>query len=218
MSRSFILDVNFPVFIERARRAEKLSRTDGYWALDAILNSAIALEALPNDIVRELQHTHEFTRGLDCQQLPESLINVSRIMPDVESAGPQVKFQILYALLCGKTFERGAQPFQDFNFLIKLRNEIVHPKCERIERGVDKPYEENSQALIKGILSKSISHLPKNVHLPWKRHLENDKAASWAVGTARAMIYAIRDAVPDSYLRRSLVEHTAPESSLNRPM
>ena len=203
----------------RARHAEKLASTDGYWVLDAILNSAIALEAFPNDFIRILETSYAFKDTPGCEQLAGSLVNVFRILPELEPLKVQIKYQMLYQLLCGKTFDRGTKPFQDFDFLIILRNEIVHPKCEGIEEGVDEPYEKVTKKLLNGIRARKLSNLPDDFHVPWKRHLENGVAASWAVSTARAMINAISEVVPESSLKRNwLSGMISPNSSLNRPL
>jgi hypothetical protein len=219
-NRSFHIDTNFPVFISRARIAEKMAASDGYWALDAILNSAIALEAYPNDLVGILRTPYEMGRKFpEIERLPEPLVNVYRIIPSIEQVASQTKYQILYHLLSGKTFDEGTQPFQDFTFLLTLRNEIVHPKCEAIEHGVEEPYEKVTRRLVAGIRSRNLSHIPQDHHLFWKRHLENSKAATWAVNTARAMVTAITDAIPDCSTKRGVLSSVVGKrSSLNRKL
>ena len=201
-----------------------MASDDGYWALDAILNSAIALEAFPNDIVRLLKSPYDMGIKLGnelplVQRLPESLMNVYRILPDLEELSSQTKYQVLYQLLCGRTFDPGTQPFQDFDFLIRLRHQIVHPKCEGIEHHVEAPYEKVTKKMIAGIRSRNLTHLESGHHIPWKRHLENTKAASWAVETARAMVVAIYDVFPDSITKTNMIAGmVGPNSSLNRPL
>lgn len=213
---SFTIDNNFPVFIGRARLAEKLAKENGYWALDAILNSAIALEAFPNDFIRVLRPSYELERN----RLPESLIAAYRILPEVETLAIQTKYQILVHLLNGTTFDPGKPPFQDFDFLIKLRNEIVHPKCEGIDNHSAKdPYEKVTKKMLAGIHSRNLSHIGREARLPWKRHIENAQSAEWAVATAKAMIVSICDVFPDSSLKRDwLLQITGENSSMKRPI
>lgn len=41
------------------------------------------------------------------------------------------KWMIVPRVLCGKTFDRGSQPFQGFHELVALRHKLMHPKTRR---------------------------------------------------------------------------------------
>lgn len=43
------------------------------------------------------------------------------------------KYYLLPLLLWGRTFDRGVQPYQDFDMLIRLRNALVHYKMKSFD-------------------------------------------------------------------------------------
>ena len=54
--------------------------------------------------------------------------NTPRFYKEIEQFRLADKWYFVPALACGKTFDKGTQPFQDFTRVIKIRNETVHPK------------------------------------------------------------------------------------------
>ncbi len=190
-----ISDVNFPVFIKKARIAAVCSATDPERALDAILYSAIAVEAFPNDVARHFEMPFKYHPD----KLTPELLALHRIMPELEEsrARVQTKYQILYFVLSGKTFDPQTPLFQEFEFLVKLRNQLLHPKCGSFEQTEDdKSYDKLSRSLIKAIRNRGLSGWRQKTSVPWKWHLKNQTTADWAVSVAKNMVCAIIDVVP----------------------
>ena len=196
MGSSFSPDSGCRLFINRAQQAVQRSEVDPPTALDAILYSAVAVEGFPNDFVKHIERVV----GGEKESLPSSLQAIYNILPDLEEARVQLrtKYKIMHYLLAGTTPDPGKQPWQDFEFLLKLRNEMVHPKCGDIENVVPPKYPKKSHDLIAGLRARNISHFHAQdvVSWPWTKHLENQKAAAWAVRTACSVIKAICDSVP----------------------
>lgn len=221
MAGSTHIHKHFPVFIRRARLAAKFSAIDPSRALDAIIYSAIALEAYPNDFVRWL----EMPIRLEPELVPPQLKAAYEIVSDLEEqrVSSRTKYQVLLYALSSRTFDPGAKPFDDFVFLFKLRDELVHPKCgyyHLSKDGMEGP-DKLTKKLIAALESRGLIERDADGHRaqqPWTMRLENLVAANWAIDTARAMINAICDAVPVCRYSGSINGVRDPHSSMNAPI
>ena len=211
------IDANFPRFIWRARVAAKLSDADPSRPLDAILYSAIALEAFPNDFADLIEVFSEHKPN----DFAVELLAVGRILPELEKqrVQPRTKYQILYHLLTTSTFDPSKPPYQDFEFLLNIRNELVHPKCNLVrnegEKGLVR-YDQKTRKLISGMIGRGFLLHPNDPCMPWKMYLDNKKAADWAVETACLMINAILDAVPECPFKNHIEHWRSPHSSMRK--
>jgi hypothetical protein len=88
-------------------------------AITAIITSTMATEAFINVIAEEQLSLTEW-RAVEKANLAEKWILVTKLLTD-------------------KVWDKGSQPFQDFNRLIKLRNELVHYKPKFVEGNI--PFE-----------------------------------------------------------------------------
>ena len=90
--------------------------------------SALAAEAFINELPEAASRDAYGTRGL---QLPAEpvLDDLAGTLSAMEQAHEriQAKYDAARKILTGRAFDHGAAPFQDFNDLIKLRNDLVHP-------------------------------------------------------------------------------------------
>ena len=91
--------------------------------------SALAAEAFINELPEAASRDAYGTRGL---QLPAEpvLDDLAGTLSAMEQAHEriQAKYDAARKILTGRAFDHGAAPFQDFNDLIKLRNDLVHPR------------------------------------------------------------------------------------------
>lgn len=131
---------------EREKNAEKLNRKPGTrssdeimqmiidkrretsWACSSIISSAIGCEAYINEFMMERIDEWE----------------------SLEKLGPKNKWIIVAKMITGKTFDKGKEPFQSFSKLIRLRNDLVHFKTEKL---VWDPRKERAPKGIAGELS-----------------------------------------------------------------
>jgi hypothetical protein len=87
-------------------------------------------------------------------------------------------------------FDKGKQPFQDFERLVKLRNAIMHTKPVGLnERHLG---EEVTNEL--GL--RNISLAAKSSNLAWFDRLMTPEVAQWACKSARAVILDLLNKVP----------------------
>jgi hypothetical protein len=143
--------------------------------LPAILMSVTAAEAFINELA-------EFLNVASRVRTP-SLETCAELLREIEEYQGQVtlKYHVAALALRGQIFDAGAQPFQDFAQLVKLRNAIVHLKPGGNGRKI-------ADALAQRGLALS-DEATKG--LPWLDRLLAPQTAKWAVQTARNMMLAV---------------------------
>lgn len=100
----------------------------------------------------------------------------------VEKLDVRAKYRIVPCLLWGNTFDRGSQPYQDFNILVNIRNELVHYKMKAYKIG-DMP------KCVRPLFERGMLLTPANkeVYSLWVDEVSCSKAALWAHNTACRM-------------------------------
>ena len=146
-------------------------------SLVAIIMAATAAEAFINELADYLQ---------DFASINESLGACADAVKKVEEDHGPVTLKYLEAsrALCGRMFNKGTQPYQDFAQLISLRNAIVHlkPGDTRGPKGADM------------LTQKGLAH---DHAMPWPLQLEKPQTAEWAVGAAHRIMLAILELTPE---------------------
>jgi hypothetical protein len=93
-------------------------------ALVSIVVAAISLEAFINEFggIAALLATLEGAPGW--------VTTLAEVLDEAENNRASItsKFQLAMLVISGRPFNRSAAPFQDFDLLVRLRNEIVHLK------------------------------------------------------------------------------------------
>ena len=129
---------NWPVFVHLAAEARdaavQVEEADSRaWpmrdALSAILFSALATEAFINELPEAAFRDAYALRSLQLPAVP--ILNELATTLGVMVAARekiQLKYQAARRILTGRAFDRGAAPYQDFDRLIALRNDLVHPR------------------------------------------------------------------------------------------
>lgn len=151
-------------------------------ALVAIVMAATAAEAFINELAGYL-HILDETQA-DWAPIPPTLVACGDVVKDVEDSHGSVtlKYMVAAFALSGRTFDKGAAPFQDFVELIKLRNAIVHLKPS------DTVGQKRTNALAdRGLAQPSTP----TYHMPWLDRLLTPETAAWAVRTARNMMLGL---------------------------
>lgn len=202
--RSVLVDLNFPLLLQRAQRAAELAEDDPTFGLDGVLFSAIAAEAFPNDLSQMLQI---FAK---CGTLPEPLAAARDLLPEFEQQKLQIrsKYQMLFYVLRGQSLNLGELPYQDFDLLITLRNELVHPKAGLVRRDQDGAiYEASVRRLLdrlkqRGLLDERFAKFER----PWRNQLESRAAAIWALSAVSRIVTLICDSIPESRTRRDYTD------------
>lgn len=85
---------------------------------------------------------------------------------------------LLPRLLTGRTFEKGQQPFQDFNTLVKIRNALVHFRMN------DAPLAAIEHLVRRGL---AFPEIRDGGHLAWTDQLSTLECSRWAINTSAIM-------------------------------
>jgi hypothetical protein len=173
-----------------AQTARDRARDNAADATVAIVFAVSAVESFLNEILDRLRFDHnrdqpELERARTMSEAAE-LFN--------KNAKVALKIQILSAALSGVTMDRGAQPLQDFDLLVKVRNILVHYRPEVLPES-GKPVTHESlygrlaeKGLVPPQSSEEISFIFNS--------LLNHKVAIWACDAARNMIGSVAKLLP----------------------
>ena len=169
--------------------------------VDATIYSAMASEAFPNDFAHVASILNE-------DNTPE-ITAAAQILSELEEqhAQTKTKYQVLYYLLAKTPLPRDVALWDDFDLLIRLRNELVHPKPETFEFG-DLDQRGRWVKLVKrldqrGLISRPLNAAPSE----WSFFLEDDeKVAAWALKTAKSMIQWVASVAPPCKFRETFLE------------
>ena len=144
----------------------------------AILFAAASMEAY----IAEVAYHGEMLSGFS-----EATTRFADVMEDAEAAHVQVrgKYLLAKAMLGGKPFDKGGRPFQDFEWLIRIRNDIVHRKPDVIR---DEPGK-----VIKFMRGRGLCRPVGDVQMGWLEEIATRAAARWACNTAVEMTDALFD-------------------------
>ncbi len=179
-------------------------------ALVAIVMAATAAEAFINELA-DYMHVLRDAQA-NWAPISPALVACADVVKEVEDAHGSVTLKYLVAsfALTGSTFDKGAQPFQDFAELIKLRNAIVHLKPG------DTVGPKRTDALADRGLAQSMT---EKYQMPWLDRLLTHETAAWAVRAARSIMLGILAMAPEQYeagamdplaiLKQSLRDNTA---------
>ena len=186
----------------RAKRAVEMAAEGADAGIDAIIFSAIAAEAFPNDLATWAAYEVNGDKRVSPQ-----LAAAVEILTQAESDRVQIKlkYQLVYYALTGLALPKGKPPFQDFAFLVDLRNALVHHKPDVVlEHGkFSREVKMMHAGLIqRGLVKRSPEHMPYD----WRALLdEEDKVARWAVGSCASMVSFIIDALPASKAKKAFL-------------
>jgi hypothetical protein len=120
------------------------------------------------------------------------------ILYEAEKANTSTRLKYLLAAFCtGQPFDKGAQPCQDFDLLIGLRDVLVHPhQLTRIEDGSFKTTKV-MKSVLRRVVGGAAFDLRYRHHDPGYNEICSTDVAEWACKTASAMIHALRERLPD---------------------
>lgn len=154
-------------------------------ALVAITFSAATLEALVMEIAFHAKRV--------AQRDPHSPATLlALVLEELEASrgAPTAKYNLLLATLFGKQYDKGAQPFQDFHLLFRIRNDIIHLKPQVL---ASEPV-----SIVAALTNKGLCK-PKNphVHTSFISDISTCATARWACNVVSNMVQSIRECLPD---------------------
>jgi len=197
--QSIFINTGAQDMIRRAKRVAEMTEAGYHIGADAIIFSAIAVEAFPSDFVGWASFIFDREPGYD-----KRVIAAVRLLKQAESDKLQIKlkYQLLHYALVGEGTDTGANPYQDFSFLIDLRNALVHHKVDIVDL-TTRSFEQQIAKIHQGLIQRKLVVRPTE-HMPddWKMVLdESPLAARWAVTTTQRMIKHTVDSIPDQKVR-----------------
>jgi hypothetical protein len=186
---------------ERARNTSSHDRELGQMdALDAIVFSAVALEAFINEAV-ELA-TQPPPPGTSN---PPSVNSFATLLADAERSHDSItlKFMRAHHAFTGSTYDAGRAPFQDFVLLVALRDAVVHYRPQDFfnvdARGVVTLTEAK---IIARLRSKRIASVASpTTHASWLLLVSTVAVARWSCKSASTMVASLLDVVPGSHFK-----------------
>ena len=157
--------------------------------LVSILFSAAALEAY----VMELQR-HAAGAAQHISQA-EYLQGLADVLDEAERSrgSVQLKFMLAKRLLPGQPFDKGAQPYQDFDLLFQLRNAIVHLKPQD---ATTEPHRLVVQLAARKLCERSEPRVLQS----WLDLIETRAVARWACNIVPAMVNALSEGLAPNSL------------------
>lgn len=198
------------MMIRKARLAANAASSKNWHGLDAIIYSALAVEAFVNDFG---------TMGalLEAKdRVPAVRIAVKALERAEKKRKPTMdKVAAVARWLSGSKPAKGTAPLQQLSLLLDLRNHIVHSRADILDgqdrtAGIQKLLE---RVHVQGEL------VPKNLRQlnDWRFMLDmSPGVALWALDVARAVALWIRDLCPDSEVKKQwLIPSTGPGSSMH---
>jgi hypothetical protein len=124
-------------------------------------------------------------------------------MIEDEQGSIGLKYHMASKILSGQTFEASKAPFQDFDTLVKLRNEVVHPRHR--DRTREGGYVEPASPAIRDLQQRGLTttrgRKPGDVSggMSWLNEIECGRTVTWACQAAGEIIKAVLTMLPQDF-------------------
>jgi hypothetical protein len=189
----------------RAATAQDSNAVPTSDALTTIVFSAVATEAFINELTEAARRDSARPIGTLLATELALLNDLATILEQIEkSRGPiELKYHMASKILSGRTFERGADPFQRFANLVNLRNDIVH--AGHGDQTSRDGYTRPSSTVIRDLQQKGLTTTPgrKPPEPPggtsWIVEVSSSGVADWAYQAARGIVTAVSEMLPDDF-------------------
>ena len=176
--------------LQIAERAADKADDDPDQCRIAIVFAAVGLEAFVNECIDYLQEPKlNDDRALDLMRAVAAAGDLT-----ARNATLANKIQLLSAGLVGRVFDRGKQPYQDFELLIAIRNALLHQRMERMP-GEDVPDVQPSK-LVERVRARGLVNIPAGAQLSILGIASTPTVARWAVLASIAMVEAVSELFP----------------------
>jgi hypothetical protein len=160
-------------------------------AIVAIVMAASAAECFINEFAEVASVDHEDSEAL--RAVADAVLEVEANRGRLED-----KFLVASAALTGTMFDKGAQPWQDFAALVRVRNALVHL---RPSETVDDQGGVVGPRFLKRFEGEGLTYPiePGGVGAAWTLKISTDRMARWAYDAALRIIRAIVEMAPKTH-------------------
>jgi hypothetical protein len=176
----------FGIAVEAARDIKAAPRIGGQRsALISVVFSVIALEAFVNEMT---EHAQQMSAYQPMVEGPEVIL-FAQVMGDAEEAHTRLESKLTLAnwILSGRNVDRGSQPYQDLVLLMRLRNDLVHTKPNRLFVYGTTTNEEAHRELMVKFRDKNILANDKDTG-SWTYLAQTKAVAEWSCRTAAHVV------------------------------
>jgi hypothetical protein len=187
-----------------AKTASDRARDNAADAVVAIVFSVLAVESFLNEVLERLR----FDPDKDKPDMDRArTVSEAADLFD-KNASMALKIQILSASLSGCTMDRGAQPYQDFDLLVAVRNALVHYRPEVLSEDGE---QERLRSLRGRLREKKLvpPDSPDAPPRPVFADMASPPVAEWGLDAALAMIRAVARLMPTPVGERALNSYYA---------
>lgn len=170
-------------------------------ALSAILFSALAAEAFINELPEAAARDAYGIRNLQLPAAPV-LDDLTVILNAMEQAHERIqpKYDAAPKILTGRAFDHGAATFQDFNDLMKLRNDLVHPR--HLDQTTALGHTEPASPVVRDLQQRGLTRTRGRRRgdpmggMSWLSEIYCGRTAAWAHKAACDVIVELTRALP----------------------
>jgi len=188
----------FPKLLEITKQcAIKDTKVSCSPSIIAVVVAAAALESFISDLAALIEF------GLKPHQ--ELLGKLATELNRLENKREPLtsKYQATKSMLSGVPFDKGRPPFKEFQLLIRVRNQLVHPKADLFHSNKEGYVigRNSNQEIVETLADKGLCEKPVRHRKEWFNYIENDlRVADWAYSTSTAMILEIFKVFPKKSL------------------
>jgi hypothetical protein len=174
-------------------------------ALVALVFSAASLEAFINEAT---ESAFLYTRD-SIRQEPTSIATFALLGRELEEGhgSVQLKFMLARAIFTGSGYKKGEQPYQDFNLLMKIRNNLVHLKPQdTLDISPAGMLDIKPAPILKELPKKILAIYNSNdpaakTMMPWVNMISTAASAKWACNATVDMVWSLVEVIPASQFR-----------------
>ncbi len=202
-SKTLEIGTLFGIAVEAAREIKTDPRIGGQGsALISVVFSVIALESFLNEITEHARQLSEHQPAIEGH--PE-IVLFAQIMGDAEEAHARLesKFTLANWILSGRSINRGSQPYQDFALLMRLRNDLVHTKTNKLFDYGTMTNEEAHRELMNRFRNKNIL-ADATATGSWTHLIQTKAVAEWSCRTAASVVVDLCSSALESGFQKDL--------------
>lgn len=193
--------LRFNTILGTARYAATVIREGSEDAQGALILAVAALESFVQEFAWMLE-SNTFGAMDDPQ-----LILLGDTLIELEKSRAQLldKIRMSYRILTGVALGKGETSYQNLALLVRIRNELVHPKVVSVD--LRAPDKKPGREFVRGLVSRGV--LRKSAEASdqvWTRDVLVPEVAAWSVNTAHAGMTDLVSRLPVSCQAKVILE------------